>query len=158
YITAANGSNDFTLRANTGAGTGVQQDIAMRQNTTATMIWNGSDWKPAGVSASPTQNPPSDGTLQTPEGPEDIFSKSSNHNGLTIRDSLTAPVSGNGNGTLLEVETAQAANLFSVNSNVTDYANNGGAESTFASDWAAAGTVGGVTRNTASTSFIANGI
>ena len=41
YVTAANTSNDFTLLVN-GGGTGNQ--IAMRQNTSATMIWNGSDW------------------------------------------------------------------------------------------------------------------
>ena len=41
YITAANGSSDFTLSAN-GGGTG--NEIAMRQGTTATMLWNGSNW------------------------------------------------------------------------------------------------------------------
>lgn len=157
YITAGNGSNDFTLRANTGGGTGVQQDIAMRQNTTATMIWNGSDWTAAGASSSTTLQAAYDNTLTSAGGAELILSNTANHNGLTIRDSLTAPVSGNGNGTLLEVQTAQAASLFSVNSNVTDYGNNGGAENAFGTDWTAT-TGASVSRNTALTQYVASGI
>ena len=51
YVTAANGSSDFTLSVNGG---GVGNTIAMRQNTTATMIWNGADWTAAGASSSTT--------------------------------------------------------------------------------------------------------
>lgn len=121
YITAANNSNDFTLDVN-GGGTG--NSIAMRQNTTATMIWNGADWTAAGASSSTTLQSAYDNTLQSAGGAELIVSKTSNTNGLTIRDSTTDPV----NGTLLSVQTSSAAGLLSVNSDVTEYASNGGAE------------------------------
>ncbi len=47
YVTAANGSKDFTLSMN-GGGAGNQ--TTMRQNTTTTILWNGSDWTVAGAS------------------------------------------------------------------------------------------------------------
>jgi len=47
YITSADGSKDFTLSMN-GGGKGNQ--IIMRQNTTSTVLWNGSDWTIAGAS------------------------------------------------------------------------------------------------------------
>lgn len=124
YVTAANGSQDFTLRANVGGGTGVEQNIAMRQNTTATMIWNGSQWTAAGASSSTTLQSAYDNTLQSAGGAELVVSKTSATNGLTIRDSATNSV----NGTLLSVQTSSAAGLLSVNSNVTEYASNAGAE------------------------------
>ncbi|MDN5275386.1 MAG: exported protein of unknown function [Candidatus Saccharibacteria bacterium] len=121
YVTAANASKDFTLIVN-GGGTG--NSIAMRQNTTATMIWNGSAWTAAGASSSTTLQSAYDNTLQSAGGAELIVSKTSTTNGLTIRDSLTSAV----NGTLLSVQTSSAAGLLSVNSNVTEYASNSGAE------------------------------
>ena len=51
YITTAAGSQDFTLTTNSGAST---IDVAMRKNTTATMIWNGSAWTPGGASNATT--------------------------------------------------------------------------------------------------------
>jgi hypothetical protein len=51
YITTAAGSQDFTLRTNSG---GNLIDVAMRQNTTSTMIWNGSAWTPGGASNATT--------------------------------------------------------------------------------------------------------
>ncbi|MBP9667263.1 S-layer family protein [Candidatus Saccharibacteria bacterium] len=121
YITAANGSQDFTLSVN-GGGTG--NTIAMRQNTTATMIWNGADWTAAGASSSTTLQSAYDNTLQSAGGAELVVSSTSNTNGLTIRDSTVSPV----NGTLLSVQTSSAAGLFQVNSNVTEYASDAGAE------------------------------
>lgn len=121
YVTAANGSNEFTLSVN-GGGTGNQ--IAMRQNTTATMIWNGADWTAAGASSSTTLQSAYDSTLQSAGGAELIVSKTSNTNGLTIRDSSTNAV----NGTLLSVQSSSAAGLLSVNSGVTEYVTNAGAE------------------------------
>ena len=47
YITTASGSQDFSLVANTGAD---MLSVTMKQNTTATMIWNGSAWTPGGAS------------------------------------------------------------------------------------------------------------
>lgn len=156
YVTAANGSNDFTLLVN-GGGTG--NSIAMRQNTTATMIWNGNDWTAAGASSSTTLQSAYDNTLQSAGGAELIVSKTSTTNGITIRDSSTNPV----NGTLLSVQTASAAVLFSVNSNVTEYSTNGGAEtpgassSTFpANTWGSVGSAT-VSRYTTAGNFIATG-
>jgi hypothetical protein len=121
YVTAANGSKDFTLSVNAG---GQGNQIAMRQNTTATMIWNGNDWTAAGASSSTTLQAAYDNTLQSAGGAELVVSKTGATNGLTIRDSATNPV----NGTLLTVQTQSAAGLISVNSNVTEYATNAGAE------------------------------
>ena len=121
YVTAANGSSDFTLVVN-GGGTG--NSIAMRQNTSATMIYNGTAWTAAGASSSTTLQSAYDNTLQSAGGAELVVSKTATTNGLTIRDSSTAPV----NGTLLSVQTASAAGLFTVNSNVTEYVTNAGAE------------------------------
>lgn len=121
YLTAANGSKDFTISVNAG---GVGNQVAMRQNTSATMIWNGTDWTAAGASSSTTLQSAYDNTLQSAGGAELVVSKTSSTNGLTIRDSSTAPV----NGTLLSVQSSSAASLLSINSNVTEYAANGGAE------------------------------
>ncbi len=51
YLTTDNGSQDFTLSTNSGASTVA---VAMRQNTTATMVWNGSAWTPGGASNATT--------------------------------------------------------------------------------------------------------
>jgi hypothetical protein len=156
YITAANGSNDFTLSVN-GGGTG--NTIAMRQNTTATMIWNGNDWTAAGASSSTTLQSAYNNTLQSAGGAELVVSHTSNTNGLTIRDSSTNPV----NGTLLSVQTASASWLLSVNDAVTEYSTDGGAEtaggssSTFpASTWAVNG-ASAVSRYTTTGNYIATG-
>lgn len=129
YITAANSSQDFSLVVN-GGGTG--NSIAMRQNTTATMIWNGSDWTAAGASSSTTLQSAYDNTMQSAGGAELIVSHTGTTNGLTIRDSSVNPV----DGTLLSVQTASAAGLFSVNSNVTEYSSDSGAETAGASSTA----------------------
>ncbi len=156
YITAANGSQDFTLVVN-GGGNG--NSIAMRQNTTATMIWNGSDWTAAGASSSTTLQSAYDNTMQSAGGAELIVSKTGTTNGLTIRDSSTNPV----NGTLLSVQTSSAAGLFSVNSNVTEYTSDSGAEvagasaSTFpANTWGANGS-STISRYTTAGNYIATG-
>jgi hypothetical protein len=156
YITAANGSQDFTLSVN-GGGTGNQ--IAMRQNTSATMIWNGTDWTAAGASSSTTLQSAYNNTLQSAGGAELVVSHTSNTDGLTIRDSSVNPV----NGTLLSVQTASASGLLSVNGNVTEYTSDSGAEvaggtsTTFpATTWAAVG-ASTVTRNTTTGTTIATG-
>ena len=156
YITAANGSNDFSLSVN-GGGTG--NTIAMRQNTSATMIWNGTAWTAAGASSSTTLQSAYDNTLQSAGGAELVVSKTSNTNGLTIRDSSVNPV----NGTLLSVQTASAASLFSVNGNVTEYASDAGAEvaggtsTTFpASTWSSVGATT-VSRYTTAGNYINTG-
>ena len=145
YVTAANGSNDFTLRANVGGGVGVEQNIAMRQNTTATMIWNGSQWTAAGASSSTTLQAAYDNTLSSAGGAEIILSNSATANGLTVRNNANNPIIGG----IFEAQTSIGSNLFSVNNNATEYATNGGAEtigataSTFpANTWDA--TTGGI--------------
>ncbi len=133
YVTASGTSKDFTLSVN-GGGQGNQ--IAMRKNTTATMIWNGSTWTAAGASSSTTLQAAYDNTLQSAGGAELVVSKTPATNGITIRDSSANPV----NGTLLSVQTASAAGLFQVNGNVTEYATDAGAE--------VGGSGGGLTDNT----------
>lgn len=156
YITAANGSKDFTLSVN-GGGTG--NEVAMRQNTSATMVWNGTAWAAAGASSSTTLQAAYDNTLQSAGGAELVVSHTSNTNGLTIRDSTVNPV----NSTLLSVQTSSAATLISINANVTEYASDGGAETsdgtpnTFpAGTWSAIGGAA-VTRYTTVGNFIATG-
>lgn len=51
YITTDNASTDFTLTTN-GAPNIV--NVAMRNNTTSTMIWNGTAWTPGGASNATT--------------------------------------------------------------------------------------------------------
>lgn len=121
YVTASGTSKDFTLLINGGGST---NQTAMRQNTTATLIWNGSDWTVAGASNSTTLQAAYDNTLQSAGGAELVVGKTTNTNGLTIRDSTTNSV----NGTLLQVQSKTSANLFSVSSNVSDYASDNGAE------------------------------
>jgi hypothetical protein len=157
YITAAYGSSDFTLSVN-GGGTG--NEIAMRQNTSATMIWSGSKWTAAGASSSTTLQAAYDNTLVSAGGAELVVSHTSSTNGLTIRDSSTDPVS----GPLVSVQSSSAAQLFSVNSNVTEYSSDGGAETQGASSttfpsstWAATGS-STVSRYTTVGDYVATGI
>lgn len=145
YVTAANGSNDFTLSVN-GGGSGNQ--IAMRQNTTATMIWSGSDWTAAGASSSTTLQAAYDNTLASAGGAEIVLNNTATSNGLTIRNGSSNPIIGGG---LLEVQTSIGTNLFSVNNNISELVANGGAEdsSGFATNWTSYGTAT-ITRNTTS--------
>lgn len=144
YVSAANGSQPFTLRANVGAGTGVEQNMFMKPNTTTTMFWNGTDWTAAGGTGSTTLQDAYNNTQDT-AGDTDIDL----YNGLTIRHTNSEPA----NNTLLQVQNSATQKLFSINSGATEYASNPGAEvagstaSTFPIDtWGLAGT-GTVTRN-----------
>jgi hypothetical protein len=129
YVTAANGSSDFTLRANVGGGVGVEQNIAMRQNTTATMIWNGTQWTAAGASSSTTLQAAYDNTLSSAGGAEIVLNNTATANGLTVRNNATSPIIGG----IFETQTSIGSNLFSVNNNATEFATNGGAETLGAS-------------------------
>ncbi len=51
FVTTNTTSQDFTLRTNSGADV---IDVAMRKNTTSTMIWNGAAWTPGGASNATT--------------------------------------------------------------------------------------------------------
>ncbi len=142
YVTAANGSSDFTLIVN-GGGTGNQ--IAMRQNTTATMIWSGSAWTAAGASSSTTLQAAYDNTLAAAGGAEIVLNNTTTSNGLTIRNNSSNPII----GAEFEVQSSTGANHLSVNNNAVELASNGGAETStnFSSNWVASGS-GTVTRNT----------
>ncbi len=146
YFTAANGSSDFTLTLNAG---GTLINIAMRANSTATLIWNGSDWTAAGASSSTTLQSAYDSTLTAAGGAEIILNNTASSNGLTVRNNATTPIIGG----ILEAQTSIGSNLFSVNNNANEYASNGGAETaggsstTFpANTWSAAPGGGTVAR------------
>lgn len=157
YVTASNGSQDFTLRVNGG---GAGNDIAMRQNTTATMIWNGTDWTAAGASSSTTLQAAYDNTLTAAGGAEIILNNNASSNGLTVRNNSSNPIIGE----IFEAQTSIGSNLFSVNNNAIEYASNGGAEtagassSTFPSNtWAATPSGGTVSRYTTIGDYVATG-
>jgi hypothetical protein len=122
YVTGDTSSSSSFILAFNGGGTGNQ--VSMRANSSATMVWNGGAWAPAGASSSTTLQAAYDNTIQSSGGAELIVSKTSNTNGLTIRDSLTAPVG----GPLLNVQSNTASNLLSVSSNIVENASDPGAE------------------------------
>ncbi len=85
YVTTASGSQDFTLAANTGTDA---LSIIMKQNTTATMIWNGTAWTPGGASNAITlQATYNNGTnpASTPE-----IKLDGTHGGIDIQDADTS--------------------------------------------------------------------
>lgn len=126
YVTNV-GANDFTLSVN-GGGTG--NTIAMKPNTTATMIWNGSDWTAAGASSSTDLQSAYNNTLTSAGGAELVLNApGGSADGLTIRNNATTPIVGG----ILEVQTSIGSSLLSVNNNATEYATNGGAETVGAS-------------------------
>jgi hypothetical protein len=159
YITARDGSNDFTLRLN-AARTPI--DIAMKANSTATLIWNGVNWTAAGASSSTDLQSAYNNTLTSAGGAEIVLNPTGGAaDGFTIRNNGTTPI----NGGLLEVQSSIGTNLFSVNNYATEYATNGGAETpggsstTFpANTWAAGPGGGTVTRENAATTYIATGL
>lgn len=154
YVTNV-GVNDFTLSVN-GGGTG--NTIAMKPNTTATMIWNGSDWTAAGASSSTDLQSAYNNTLTSAGGAELVLNApGGSADGLTIRNNATTPIVGG----ILEVQSSIGTNLFSVNNLGTELAANGGAETqggsptTFpAGTWEAAPAGGTVTRTVTSGQFV----
>jgi hypothetical protein len=66
YVMAAADSERFTLSVNGG---GAGNEIEMKPNTTATMVWNGSDWTASGATNSKPVSYSSDGTqIQVGDG------------------------------------------------------------------------------------------
>jgi hypothetical protein len=125
YITAANGSENFLLHANVGGGAGVEQLIPMKQNTTATLIWNGSLWTVAGSAIAGSLQSAYDSSVQSTQNAQINVGGTSSGNGLVVRDSATDPTS----GALLSVQTSSGTPLFAVNNNTpVELAKNGGAE------------------------------
>ena len=142
YVTGVDNTNDFTLRINGG---GTQIDISMRENTTATLIWNGADWTAAGASSSTDLQAAYNNTLTSAGGAELVLNASGGAaDGLTIRNNATTPIT----GALLEVQTSIGSNLLSVNNNATEYAVNGGGESTTFTAWTGTPVSGTITRDT----------
>jgi hypothetical protein len=134
YVTGAAGSGDFTLEFNSG---GNLVDIAMKQNTSATLVWSGSLWSAAGASSSTTLQSAYNNTLASAGGAEIVLNNTATSNGLTIRNASSNPVI----GPVFEVQSSIGTELLAVNSMATEYASNGGAEttSTFTSNWTASG-------------------
>ena len=125
YVTNVSATNDFILSANAGAST-----VTLKPNTSATMVWNGSDWTAAGASSSTDLQAAYNNTASSAGAAELVLKNTATSNGLTVRngtglDEIT--------GGLLEVQTAIGSNLFTVNNNATEYATNGGAETAGAS-------------------------
>jgi hypothetical protein len=147
YVAAVDSSEDFVLSL---SGTSVE--INMKENSTATLIWNGTGWTAAGASSSTDLQAAYDNTAATAGGAEIVLA-SSGTGGLTIRNDATTAITGG----LLEVQTAIGSNLFTVNNNATEYAANGGAESSTFTAWAAAPAGGTVSRYTTVGDNIATG-
>lgn len=152
YVTAVSGSNDFTLLL---AGTNIS--IAVKANSTATLIWNGTGWTAAGASSSTDLQSAYNNTLTSAGGAELVLNgPGGNADGFTIRNNATNPLTGG----LLEVQSAIGNNLLSVNQNATELVANGGAEtsSSFATDWTSIGTTAPtITRHT-TTANVATGL
>lgn len=52
YVMAGATSKEFTLRANVGAGAGIEQQIIVQPSTTLSLLWNGTDWIPSNTQQS----------------------------------------------------------------------------------------------------------
>jgi parallel beta-helix repeat protein len=151
YISARSGSLDFTMRLN---GTRTPIDIAMKANSTATLIWNGTDWTAAGASSSTDLQSAYNNTLTSAGGAEIVLNPVGGAaDGFTIRNNGTTPISGG----LLEVQTSIGSNILSVNNNATEYAVNGGAENTTLTGWGAAPAGGTATKYTTLGNNVATG-
>lgn len=150
YVTAADGSNDFTLTLNNGEASEV--NIGLRDNETATLIWNGSDWTAAGASSSTTLQSAYNSTLTSAGGAEIVLNApGGSADGFTIRNNATTPITGG----ILEVQSSIGTNLFSVNNQGTELAANGGSETsaTWSTDWTTVGS-STVVRTTTSGEYV----
>ena len=154
YVTAVDGSNEFTLSlADTDGVPANYTMISMKENSTATLIWNGFGWTAAGASSSTDLQAAYNNTLSSAGGAEIVLNPSGGAaDGLTIRNNDTTPIVGG----ILEVQSSIGTNLFSVNNLATELASNGGAEdsSSFSSDWEIEGSSDSVTRTTTSGEFV----
>jgi hypothetical protein len=125
YISNA-GTNDFNILLN-----GTNINIALKANSTATLIWNGNGWTAAGASSATDLQAAYNNTLTSAGAAELILNAPGGAaDGLTIRNNGT-PIT----GALFEVQSSIATNLFSVNNNTIEYAVNGGAENTTLTAW-----------------------
>ena len=157
YVMAAGGSHTFTLRTNTGSS--AEQSIVLRANMTATMIWNGTAWTPAGGSGATTLQ---DAYNNSPQGSTTdlVLNNTTSTGGIAVKDSADDPI----NGSMLAVKNASNNNIFSVSSAATnEHATDPGAEtagessSTFpAGTWSGIGGASAA-RYTTAGSYVATG-
>lgn len=145
YIMAAGNSQQFKLSVN-GGGSG--NEIMMRPNTAATMIWNGNDWISAGGSGLTTTQDAYNNTSQSSDEATLLVNNEYGTGGFSIRDGGT----NTSNTALLDVQKPNSKSIFSVNSKITDgseYASDGPVSDggNFDTNWTAAGSAS-VARNT----------
>jgi hypothetical protein len=144
YVSAAAASNDFTLAANGGA-----LSISMRANSTATMIWNGSDWTAAGADSSTSLQQVYNNTATSPVS---IITTSA------AKTFLLQAGAGFDSTTLFQVNNSNGASIFDIDTTNNNVAPNGGAESAFAGEWFADGISGAsnttVSRTTTAGEFL----
>lgn len=125
YVSAAEGSYDFILKANVGGGSGIEQTIPMKKTYTTTLVWTGSVWTVAGTGGPSDLQSAYDSQVQTTGQANILVSNTSTGDGLVIRDYSGNPTS----NSVLSVQTSASAQLFAVNSLVAkELATNGGAE------------------------------
>lgn len=103
YVTTASGSQDFTLAANSGADA---LSVTMKQNTTATMIWNGVAWTPGGASNAITLQATYNNGTNPSTTPE--IKLDGTHGGIDIQDADTSIGTGQN---ILAVHSSNASNL-----------------------------------------------
>ncbi len=153
YVSAADNSSDFTLTLNDATLNEI--NISLRENETATLVWNGADWTAAGASSSNTLQSAYNNTLTSAGGAEIILNApGGDADGLTVRNNDITPII----GAIFEAQTSIGSNLFSVNNNATEYADNGGAEDAFAGKWSGTPDGGTVTRFDTPGDYIATGL
>ena len=146
YISNA-GTNDFNILLN-----GTNINIALKANSTATLIWNGNGWTAAGASSATDLQAAYNNTLSSAGAAELVLNAPGGAaDGLTIRNNGT-PIT----GALFEVQSSIATNLFSVNNNTIEYAVNGGAENTTLTAWSNYNA--GVTTKTTAAGTFATGL
>ncbi|QQS17896.1 hypothetical protein IPL68_04515 [Candidatus Saccharibacteria bacterium] len=129
YVANVGVTNDFNILL-----TGTSVTVALKPNSTATLIWNGNGWTAAGASSA-TDLQAAYNNTQTSAGGAEIVLRSTldtptGTGGLTIRNNDTLPISGG----LLEIQSSIGTNLFSVNGYGSELAANGGAETKGVSD------------------------
>jgi hypothetical protein len=104
YVTADSASGDFTLEANSGAAL---VDVAMRHDSTATMVWNGTAWTAAGASNATTLQATYQNGANPSTTPE--IKLDSTHGTIDIQDADTSIGSD-----LFNIRASNATNLGTV--------------------------------------------
>ncbi|HEX5744284.1 MAG TPA: hypothetical protein VFX84_02425, partial [Candidatus Saccharimonadales bacterium] len=151
YITADAVSSDFTLNANSG---GSLVEVAMRHDSTATMVWNGTSWTAAGASNATTLQATYQNGANPSTTPE--IKLDSTHGTIDIQDSDISI-----GADLFNIRASNAGNLGTVllgvgNSGTVTIRNNTDQQAAFRFQNAAGSYLLNV--NTANNYFINNGV